>query len=122
MCQTSTRLRIHEKASIHHNLEAQAVSQHAAFHYSATIKTDDLAVFHCLRALSQFAQKTGNKRIPWGGTKEKDWRSDCHCATFYFTSPLYRKEFLAQVERLLPRGFWEKVGEDDSHPAKPQSA
>jgi hypothetical protein len=96
------------------------MGQHAEFHYSITIKTDDLAVLHCLRSLSQYAQKSGNKRIPWGGTKESDWRSHDHCGKFHFTSPLYRRDFLAQLERLLPKGLWEKVKENDSDPATPQ--
>jgi len=37
------------------------MTQHAQYHYSVTIRTDDLAILHCLRSLSQYAQKTGNK-------------------------------------------------------------
>ena len=96
------------------------MSQHADFHYSVTVRTDDLAVLHCLRSLSQYAQKDGNKRIPWGGTKESDWKGRDHCVAFHFTSPLYRRDFLAQLERLLPKGLWKKVSENDSDPATPQ--
>ena len=39
------------------------MSQHYLYHYSVTIKTDDEAVLHCLRSLSQYAQETGNARI-----------------------------------------------------------
>ena len=97
-------------------------SQHTEFHYSVIIRTDDLAVLHCLRSLSQYAQKAGNKRIPWGGTKEKDWKARNHNATFHFTSPLYRRDFLLQIERLLPRNLWEKGKEDDEDPAAPQGS
>jgi hypothetical protein len=96
------------------------MTQHAEFHYSVTVKTHDLAVLNCLRGLSQFAQRTGNKRIPWGGTKESDWMAQDHCATFHFTCHSCRREFLAQVERLLPRNLWAKVRENDTDPAKPQ--
>ena len=37
------------------------MSQHAKYHYSVTIKTDDEAVLQCLRVLGQYAQSTGNK-------------------------------------------------------------
>jgi hypothetical protein len=97
------------------------MSQHAEFHYSITVRTDDLAVLHCLRSLSQYAQKSGNKRIPWGGTKESDWNARDHCVTFHFTSTSYRRDFLAQIERLLPRNLWEKAGENDADPAMPQN-
>ena len=96
------------------------MSEHASFHFSVTVSTEDLAVLHCLRSLSQYAQKTGNVRIPWGGTKESDWRAGGQCATFRFTSHLYRQEFVAQLERLLPKNLWKKVREDDSDPASPQ--
>jgi len=36
------------------------MSQHAQYHYSVTIKTDDLPVLHCLRSLSDYAQETAN--------------------------------------------------------------
>lgn len=98
------------------------MSQHDEFHYSLTVRTDDLAVLHCLRALSQHAQKTGNKRIPWGGTKESDWKKSGHCVTFHFTSRTYRSDFVAQLDRLLPKHLWENIRENDLDPAVPQSS
>jgi hypothetical protein len=95
---------------------------YAAYHFSVTVGTDDLAVLHCLRSLSQYAQKDGNKRVPWGGTKESDWRAHDQCATFHFTSPSYRHVFLAEVERLLPKGSWKFVRENDSDQAVSQSS
>ena len=76
--------------------------QHSKVHYRATVKTDDLAVLHCLRSISQYAQKNGNKRIPWGGTKKTDWQDAAHRVTFRFTSSDYRRDFFAQLDRLLP--------------------
>ena len=98
------------------------MGQHAEFHYSVAVRTDDLAVLHCLRSLSQYAQKTGNKRIPWGGTKESDWRDRNHWVIFHFTSPSYRRGFLAEVARLLAHDLWEKGEERDDDPAKPQKS
>ena len=97
------------------------MSTHADFHYSITVLTEDLAVLHCLRGLSMFAQKEGNKRIPWGGTKETHWRRHNSHATFYFTSPAYRAGFLQEATRLLPQGSWMRVGDSDENPAKPQT-
>ena len=93
---------------------------HNDFHYSVTVQTDDLAMVHCLRGLSMFAQAEGNKRIPWGGTKENDWEQHHHCVTFHFSSPRYRSEFEEQVTRLLPKDSWTRVGDSDENPAKPQ--
>jgi len=97
------------------------MSQHSLYHYSITIQTDDEAVLHCLRALSQFAQKDGNKRIPWGGTKKEDWESASHKVKFHFSSPAYRETLLIETIRLLPKNLWEKISENDNDPAKPQS-
>jgi len=97
------------------------VSQHANYHYSVTIKTEDEAVLNCLRALSQYSQRTGNARIPWGGTKKDDWEEDNHCVTFHFSDSKYRELFLEQIARLLPSELCEKVKENDLDSAVPQS-
>lgn len=97
------------------------MSQHDEYHYSVNIKTNDEAVLHCLRALSQYAQLKGNKRIPWGGTKKEDWERDNYCVTFHFSMPKYRNLFMKEVSRLLSRSLWEKIDEKDNDPATPQS-
>lgn len=97
------------------------MSQHSRYHYSITIKTDDEVVLHCLRALSQFAQKDGNVRIPWGGTKKRDWEGSYHEVKFHFSSPKYRRTFLEEARRLLSVELWKKLSENDSDPAKPQA-
>ncbi len=79
------------------------ITIHADHKYSITIYTEDLAVVNCLRALSKFSQKTGNNNIPWGGTKDKDWRQNDNRVTFYFSSPEYRDGFTCEINRLLPR-------------------
>jgi hypothetical protein len=93
---------------------------HKAFHYSVTLHTDDLATLGCLRSLSQHSQPTGNARVPWGGTKREDWQRDRHQATFRFTSPIYRADFIGHAERLLPTEMWHIVGQNDNDPATPQ--
>ncbi len=95
--------------------------QHRRYRFSATIATDDLAVVHCLRALSQHAQATGNSRIPWGGTKESDWRAAGQRVSFRFSDPRYRDRFLSDVRRLLPDELWQVEAKRDDDPARPQS-
>jgi hypothetical protein len=94
------------------------MSEHYKYKHSITIQTDDLAVVNCLRALSQYSQKTGNNRITWGNTKDSDWKRDEHCVTFRFTSPQYREGFLAEAKRLLPSGLWKEYKRSDNDPAR----
>ena len=97
------------------------MSLHATYKFSVTVRSDDLAVVNCLRALSEFSQKSGNNRIPWGGTKDTDWKRDGHSVTFRFTTPEYRAGFLAEAKRLLPAALWSVVAQSDSNPARRQS-
>ncbi len=94
---------------------------HADYKFSITMKSDDLAVVNCLRSLSQFSQQTGNNRIPWGGTKDQDWKRDGHVVTFRFTTPEYRSGFVAECRRLLPEALWSVVRENNNDPAHPQT-
>jgi hypothetical protein len=98
----------------------QKMSDHHLHRYSVTIKSNDLAVVGCLRSLAQFSQKSGNNRIPWGGTKDADWRRDGNAVTFRFTSADYRAAFLSEAERLLPKALWAVATTSDSDPATPQ--
>ena len=52
------------------------MSDHKDYKFSITVHSEDLAVVNCLRSLSQYSQKTSNNRIPWGGTKDADWKND----------------------------------------------
>jgi hypothetical protein len=96
-------------------------AEHDDFKFSVTIHTDDLALLGCLRALCQHCQETGNVRIGWGGTKQEDWASGGHKATFRFTAAFKREQFLSEAERLLPKHLWQKVAHSDNNPATPQS-
>lgn len=106
-------------------MEEKDMNQHIEYHYSVTIKTDDEPVLNCLRALSQYAQVTGNNRIPWGRTKKEDWERDKHCVTFRFSTPEYREKFMNEVYRLfplsIPNNLWEKIKKNDNDPAIKQS-
>jgi len=93
---------------------------HSTYRFSVTVKSDDLAVVNCLRSLSQFSQKDGNNRIPWGGTKDADWKAGGHRVTFRFTTPRYRDGFVAEARRLLPVELWQVVDQRDDDPASPQ--
>ena len=94
---------------------------HADYRYSIKIDSDDLAVVNCLRSLSQYSQESGNNRIPWGGTKDRDWKRDGNSVTFRFTTPGFRDRFEREAKRLLPDHLWSVVRRDDNDPASPQS-
>ncbi|MBI4936797.1 MAG: hypothetical protein HY846_01005 [Nitrosomonadales bacterium] len=81
------------------------MSVHASYKFSLTIHSNDLAVVNCLRALSKFSQKSGNNRIPWGGTKDVDWKWDGHSVTFRFTTPEYRAGFLTKLSASCRRRY-----------------
>jgi hypothetical protein len=83
------------------------------YRFSITIHTDDLAVVNCLRALAQYSQKTGNVRIPWGGTKKSDWERDGHTVTFSFSKSEYREGFIEEIGRLLPHHLWKEQRRND---------
>lgn len=93
------------------------MSKHDNYKFSITIHSDNLAVVNCLRALSQYSQKTGNNRIPCSGTKNEDWKRDGHQVTFRFTSTEYRQGFVSEINQLLPSNLWGVVGESDNDPA-----
>ncbi len=95
------------------------MTTHADHKFSVTIHTDDLAVVNCLRALSKYSQRTGNNNIPWGGTKDSDWKSNQHRVTFRFSAPDYRELFRNELNRLLPNNLWKEVDSSDSDPARP---
>jgi hypothetical protein len=95
--------------------------QHDLYHFSVTIHSDDLTAVYALRGLSQRAQRTGNARIPWGGTKRSDWERAGHHVTFHFSEPEYRVGFIRDAKRLLPEQIFTVVRERDDHPATPQS-
>jgi hypothetical protein len=95
-------------------------TEHSQHKFSITIHTDDLAVVGCLRALAKFSQKTGNNNIPWGGTKDHDWKRDCHTVTFRFSTVEYRDGFVDELNRLLPNSLWNVQATSDNDPAIPQ--
>jgi hypothetical protein len=94
---------------------------HANYHFSVTVYTPDLAVVECLRALAKFSQETGNNQIPWGGTKDTDWRNAGHKITLHFSSAAYRERLKSEPARLLPSGLFKIVSDSDADPARPQS-
>jgi hypothetical protein len=96
------------------------MGRHSDYRFSITIQSSDLAVVYCLRALSAFSQKRGNKRIPWGGTKDAQWIRDGHRITLRFSSAEFRDDFISQLQRLLPLNLWSFFSQSDEDPAKPQ--
>lgn len=94
-------------------------SNHKKYHYSASCKTDDPAVLHCLRALCQFSEKGEYPQIGWGGTKRSLWEANDGLFTVRFTSSSYRENYINEASRLL-KGYWELVSTNDFDPAEPQ--
>ena len=97
------------------------MGQHSEFRYSITLATDDLAIVYCLRALSDYAQDTGNSRITWGGSRDQVWRGAGNQVTFRFTRPSYREDLVTTANRVLPSGSWREVSRSDADPATPQA-
>ncbi|OIJ25237.1 hypothetical protein [Nocardioides luteus] len=89
-------------------------------HFSATMMTEDAAVLHVLRALCQHCYAGKYKQIAWGGTGEREWRSNENCVTFRFQSPSERERFLTECARLLDASLWRLVKTSDSDPAERQ--
>jgi hypothetical protein len=92
---------------------------HEDHHFSITLRSDDLAVVGCLRALAQHCQKTGNARIAWGHTKKPDWIRAGKKVTFHFSDPSYREEFKREATRILPTALFTVVSHRDDDPATP---
>lgn len=97
-----------------------AAANYAACRYSVTLQTDDLAVLHMLRALTQHCYVGQHPQISWGGTSAESWRLSGGRATFRFNAPADRSQFLSEAERLLPAGSWKSEGTNDNDPASPQ--
>ena len=74
------------------------------YRYSVEVYTEDIVVLHCLRAVAQYAQKSGKKFVAWAGTKERDWKRD-GCVKFHFSDPRYREDFKKQADRVLQGRF-----------------
>jgi hypothetical protein len=89
------------------------------YHFSATFKTGDAAVLHCLRALCQWAQRDERSpNIGWGGSGENEWAKATE-ATVRFTTPERRQQWQDKAQELL-NGKWNLVRTDDNNPARRQ--
>jgi len=60
-----------------------------------------LGVLFCLRYLCQWAEKWKKPQIGWGGTTQASWEQSGGLATFRFTDPLYRQQFIEKANELL---------------------
>lgn len=96
------------------------MTTHKDHKFSITVKTSDLAILYCLRALADYSQETGNTRITWGGTTKDDWRRNQNSVTFRFSRPEYRAGFLRETGRVLPKDSWQTLSTSDNDPATPR--
>ena len=95
-------------------------TDHDRFRFSATCRTKDAAVLACLRSLNYYVMEGVAKRqIGHGGTGWNECRAAGYQATFRFTQPGHRQQFITEANRLLA-GHWELVSTDDNDPATPQ--
>lgn len=96
-------------------------SDHQRFRFSATFRTDDPAVLHCLRALNHWANHgEGQPMIGWGGTTEDDWRRQNGESTVRFTSEARRRQWEGKANQLFG-GRWSLLRTNDNDPATPQA-
>jgi hypothetical protein len=95
-------------------------SEHSQFKFSVSIHTPDPALLASMRGVAWLSQKTGQKMITVGGTKEPQWQANDHRATFRFTSQGYRAEFIHHAERIFRKEFWTLGPLNDNDPAVPQ--
>jgi hypothetical protein len=84
------------------------------FRYSITVETQDDAVLFCLRALWQYAEREP-ETTSVGFTSTGEWRSRDGQATFRFSNPYNRPDFLGEATRLLA-GKWIRLGASDDDP------
>jgi hypothetical protein len=95
-------------------------SDYTRYHFSATFRTEDEAVLHCLRALCQWAQRDeSSPNIGWGGTGNKQWQLENRQATVRFTSIERRQAWINKATELLA-GKWTLVKTNDHDPASRQ--
>jgi hypothetical protein len=88
-------------------------------HFSVTGRTQDFAVLHCLRGLSEWAEELHPRNVTWGGTGEAEWRNSKGQFTFHFSDPSFREKFIMRGQELFPC-LWEVVRTRDDHPATRQ--
>ena len=88
------------------------------YNFIISIHTVDLAVLNCLRGLSQYAQRSGNNRMPWSEATDKEWQRDGRTVTFRFTTADYCRGFLLEARRLLPASLWSVVGDREDLPVE----
>lgn len=96
-----------------------APANYAACKYSVTVRTDEEAVLHMLRGLSQHCESGQYKQLAWGGSTADSWRLNDNRVTFRFSAPADRQLFLREARRFLD-GWWTLEGTNDNDPASRQ--
>lgn len=98
-----------------------ATTTHSDHHFSIQVQTNDLAILYCLRSLADYSQERGNTRITWGGTSKKDWKRNNNSVKFHFSEVKYRKKFIDEADRILPKNSWQIIKQNDNDPATPKN-
>jgi tRNA G46 methylase TrmB len=95
------------------------MSQHEHFHFSVTIKSEELFMVSAMRRLARQCQPQINRQIAVAGTNNAKWKRNQGNATFYFTNSANRTEFLSEMSLIFPTG-WKKVSHDEKRIAPRQ--
>ena len=90
------------------------------FHFSVTIKCEELFMLAALRGLACECQPQINRRIALAGARNDKWKRNKGFATFYFTSTSNRAEFLREATLLFATG-WKKIDRKDEKAAPRQN-
>jgi hypothetical protein len=99
---------------------AGVMGQHEHFHFSVTIRTEELFMVSAMRGLACQCQPQINRQIAVAGAGNDKWKHNQGEATFFFTSTDNRAEFLSEATMLFSTG-WEKIRHDDKKTAPRQS-
>ena len=75
--------------------------------YSITCHTNDLAVFHCLRALCDYAEPSVQSSPQ--KSHETQWRNSGNRITLWFAHSSCLDKFETAAQRILPNDLWSVV-------------
>jgi hypothetical protein len=96
------------------------MNRHEHFHFSVTVQTCELFMVSAMRRLARQCQPQINRQIATAGTSNDQWKHNQGNATFYFTSPSNRMEFLKETSLIFPSG-WKKISHDEKRTAPRQN-
>jgi hypothetical protein len=91
-----------------------SVRKDSTYSFTVTIETHDLALLHCLRALSFYCQQNENRYVSWGGSGKLKWENQNHQAVFRFSEEKFRSLFMEKAKDLFPSDRWRVISTQSS--------